>query len=159
MHRERARGRPEFRRDERLDFERRAHRAQRVVAMGARGAEQRHRRVADVLVDRAAVALDDGVDHAEELLEQRPDLLRVELRRQAGVADQITEHDCDRTPVAVGLKGTIGGGFRLALEQTPAAPAEPIGRVVDVAAVAGSRERRAAGRAKPAALPILRLAA
>src|SRR5207342_3224074 len=101
--------------------------------------------------DRAAVALDGCVDHAEELLEQRPDLLRVELRRQAGVADQITKHDCDRTPVAVGLNRTIGG-FRLALEQTPAAPAEAIGRVVDVAAAAGSSERPAAGRAKPAAL-------
>ena len=159
VHRERARGHPEFHRDERLDFERRAHRAQRVVAMGARGAEQRHCRVADMLVDRAAVALDGGVDHAKKLLEQRPDLLRVELRRQARVADQIAEHDCDRTPVAVGLSGTIGGGFRLALQRTPAAPAESIGRVVDVAAAAVSRERRAAGRAKPAALPILRFTA
>jgi hypothetical protein len=68
-----------------------------------------------MLVDRAAVALDAGVDHAEELLEQRPNLFRVQLRRQAGVANQIREHDCDRTPVAVGLNWTIGGGFRLAL--------------------------------------------
>jgi len=111
-----------------------------------------------MLVDRAAVALDDGVDHAEELIEQRPDLLRVKLRRQAGVADQITEHDRDRTPVAVGLNGTIGGGFRLALQQPSAPSAEPVARVVDVAAVAGPRERRAAGRAKPAAHPVLRLA-
>ena len=115
MHRERARGHPEFHRDEGLYFDRRAHRAQRVVAMGARSAEQRHCRVADMLVDRAAVALDDGVNHVEELLEQRPDLLRVKLRRQAGVADQITEHNCDRTAVAVGLSGTIERGFRLTL--------------------------------------------
>jgi hypothetical protein len=27
-----------------------------------------------MLVDRASVTLDDGVDHAEELLEQPPDL-------------------------------------------------------------------------------------
>jgi hypothetical protein len=73
-----------------LDIERGAHGSQAVVAMGLRRAEQRHRRVADVLVDHAAVAFDGGVDHAEKLLEQRPDLLRVELRRQAGVADQIT---------------------------------------------------------------------
>ena len=36
MHRKRTPGRVEFHRDERLDFERRAHRAQRIVAMGAR---------------------------------------------------------------------------------------------------------------------------
>ena len=91
-------------------------RAQRIVAVGARRAEQRHCRVADMLVDRAAIALDSGVDHAKELFKQRPDLLRVKLRRQAGVANQITEHDCDRAPVSVGLNGPISGGFRLALQ-------------------------------------------
>ena len=63
-----------------------------------------------------------------------------------------------RTSVSVGLNRTIDGGF-LALKQTPAPPAEPISSVVDVAAFTDSRERRAAGRAKPAALPILRFAA
>ena len=40
MHRERARGHPEFQGDEGLDFDRCTHRAHRIVAMGARGAEQ-----------------------------------------------------------------------------------------------------------------------
>jgi hypothetical protein len=159
MHCERDRGDPEFHGNEGLDLERGARCAQRIVAMGARRAEQRNCRIADMLVDRTAVALDDDVDHAEELLEQRPDLLWVKLRRQAGVADQVTKHNCDGSPVAIGLFGTIDGGFRLALQRTSTTTAEPIGRVVDVAAVAGARERRAAGRTKPAALPILRLAA
>src|SRR5580704_11625327 len=111
-----------------------------------------------MLVDRAPVTLDDGVDHTEELLEQRPDLLRVKHRRQPRVAYEIAEHNGDGTPVAIGLVDTIDGGFRLALQRTSAAAAEPIGRVVDVAALAGSRERPAAGRAKLAALAILRLA-
>src|SRR5262249_7056086 len=98
-------------------------------------------------------------DHAEELLEQRTDLLGVKVRRQAGVADQITEHDRDRAPGAVGLKRTISGSVRLPPQRTPPPPPEPIGPVADGTAGPGPGERRAAGRAKPAALPILRLAA
>src|ERR1700751_6087491 len=111
-----------------------------------------------MLVDRAPVTLDDGVDHAEELLEQRPDLLRVKRRRPPCVAYEIAEHDGDGTPVAVGLVDTIDGDFHLALQRTSAAAAEPIGRIVDVAALAGSRERHATGRAKLAPLAILHLA-
>ena len=74
----RARGRSELRGDGRLDLERRAHGAQAIVAVGARRAEQRHRGVADMLVDRAAVAVDDGVDDAEKLFEHRVDFLGVD---------------------------------------------------------------------------------
>ena len=40
-------------------LDRRPHRAQRVVLVDVRQPEDRHRRVADELLDRAAVALED----------------------------------------------------------------------------------------------------
>ena len=46
--------------------ERGASRPAHVVAARNRRAEQRHDAVADMLVDRAAVALDDGVDGTQE---------------------------------------------------------------------------------------------
>ena len=55
-----------------------AHRARGFVAVRDRRAEDRHHRVADVLVDAAAEALDDRVDGAEVALEQRVDVFGVE---------------------------------------------------------------------------------
>ena len=68
--------------------------------MGDRGAEQSHRRVADVLVDRSAEAVHDRVDQGKETLQQRMDVFRIQLRREARIANQIAEKNRDRTTVA-----------------------------------------------------------
>ena len=52
-----------------------AHCPLRVVAVGDGGAEHGHDAVADVLVDSAAMALDDAVDGVEERAEQPVELL------------------------------------------------------------------------------------
>jgi hypothetical protein len=52
-----------------------------VIAMGDRRAEQSHRRVADVLVDGSAKAVNDRIDQGEEALQQRVDVFRIQLRR------------------------------------------------------------------------------
>ena len=58
-------------------LDRRPHRAQRVVLVHDRHAEHGHHRVADELLDRAAVALDDRLHPLEVAGEQRPQRLRV----------------------------------------------------------------------------------
>ena len=109
---ERARGRSELRGDGRLDLERRAHGAQAIVAVRARSAEQRHRGVADMLVDRAAVAVDDGVDDCEKPFENRVDFLGVEPGRQPHIADEIAEHNRDRAAFGGDLRGLLRGRRR-----------------------------------------------
>jgi len=139
-----------------------AHRALGVIAVGDRRAEQRHRRVADVLVDGSAEAVHDRVDQREETLQQRMDVFRIQLRRQARVADQITEEDRDWTAVplrrlAAALYWRRDASFG---KEPPAAAAIPIAALVGVAAfAAGRRQRRAAGRAKFATFPVFELAA
>ena len=77
--------------------------------MSARRAEQRHGRVADVLVDHPAVPIDGRVDDGEETLEQSMDFLGVELRRELRIADKVTEHDSDGTSVADAGAWVFGG--------------------------------------------------
>ena len=52
-----------------------------VIAVSDRRAEQRHRRVADVLVDGSAEAVHNCVNQREETLQQRMDVFRIQLRR------------------------------------------------------------------------------
>ena len=73
------------------DGQRGAHRPLGVVAVGQRRAEHRHDAVADVLVDPAAVLLDQAVDALEEAAEQRVHLLGVELAAQRRVAGEVRE--------------------------------------------------------------------
>ena len=61
------------------DGQRRAHRARSIVAMGDRRTEHGHDAVADMLVDVAAMLGHDPVDALEEGVEERVDLLGVEL--------------------------------------------------------------------------------
>jgi hypothetical protein len=81
------------------DRERGAGGALRVVAVGDRCPEHRHDAVADVLVDRAAEALNDAVDPGKELLEQGVHLLGVQFPAEMRVADQIAEQHGDLAPL------------------------------------------------------------
>ena len=71
---------------------RRPARAQRVVLVRRRHAEHRHHRVADELLHRAAVRLDDRLHPLEVARQQRPQRLRVgrlaQRRRTGDVAEQ-----------------------------------------------------------------------
>ena len=95
-----------------MDLGRGAHRAHRVVAVRDRCAEHRHHRIADVLVDAAAEALDDLVGRLVEPLEHRVDVLRVERARHPRVVDEIGEDHGHRSPFAVALLARSPGRRR-----------------------------------------------
>ena len=87
-------------------LDRRAHRPQRVVLVHDRDAEDGHHRVADELLDRAAVALDDRPHPLEVAGEQRPQRLRVE--RSPSAVEPVTSQKstvtvlrCSRAGAAV----------------------------------------------------------
>jgi hypothetical protein len=71
----------------------RAHRPLRVVLVGDRGAEDRHHRVADELLDRAAEALELALEPRVVRTEQRRDVLRVHALGARGEAGQVGEED------------------------------------------------------------------
>ncbi len=138
-----------------------AHRAFGVIAVGDRRAEQRHRRVADVLVDRSAEAVDDRVDQREEALQQCVHFFRIELRREARITNQIAKQNRDRTTVALGNGAATRFGRRDAIvgEEPPAAAAVPGAAFVGVTAFPTRRgQGGAAGRAEFAFLAVLELA-
>ena len=85
-----------------VDRERGADRPLGVVAVGDRRAEDAHDAVADVLVDRAAVALDHAVDGFEEAAHELVQLLRVEFAAEPGIAGEIGEQHRDLP--ALGLR-------------------------------------------------------
>ena len=74
----------------------RAHRAQGVVLVHERHAEDRHDLVADELLHGAAVRLDRGGGALEEDEHQVPQRLRVEPSGQLGVRHEVAEEDGDR---------------------------------------------------------------
>ena len=61
-----------------MDIEGGPRGAQWIVVMGARGAKQRHDRVADMLVDRAVIADDDAVDQRREARHELMNLFGVQ---------------------------------------------------------------------------------
>ena len=69
------------------------HRALGVVVVHARHAEHDHDRVADVLLDRAAVALGDRAHPLEIPGHRRPDELRIVLGAERGRSDGVGEQD------------------------------------------------------------------
>ena len=114
-----------------------------VVAMRDGGAEQRHDAVADVLVDRAAVALDDGVDGAEETAEQRLGVLGAKLRGHGGETDQVHEQDRHLASLALGRRRS---GCR---ERRTASAAETVaGFVREATGRTAVRQRGATGTAE-----------
>ncbi len=92
----------------------RADRALGIVLVCDRSAEDRHDGVADVLVDRPAVALDLVRERAEERRQDPPEVLGVEAlgeRRGAGdVGEQHRDQSAILTQVNGGLVGDLKGG-------------------------------------------------
>ena len=86
--------------DERIAHgERRAHRTFGVVLVRGRGAEHGHHRIADELLDRAAVPL-ELVAHAHVIrLKACSDVLRVGRLRTGRVPDEVDEDDADDLPL------------------------------------------------------------
>ena len=76
--------------------------AQGIVLVRARDPEDRHDGIADELLDRAAVALEDRARQGVVAAEDGPRDLRVELFTEGGRADQVREQDRDDPP---GLPG------------------------------------------------------
>ena len=74
----------------------RPHRAKRVILVQLRNAEDRHYRIADELLDRPAVALDDRAHLGEVAAHQRAHRLWVELLTQTRGARHIGEQDGHR---------------------------------------------------------------
>ena len=61
-----------------MDIEGGPRGAQWIVVMGARGAKQRHDRVADMLIDRAVIADDHAVDQGREARHELMNLFGVQ---------------------------------------------------------------------------------
>ena len=134
-----------------------------VVLVGGRRAPHRHDRVADELLDRPAVELDDLGGGLEVAAQQLADGLGIAVLGEAREADEVGEQDGDQAPLgrrrsgrgSVPAVGRRGGAQRLAAGGAEA-------RVVPVrlAAVrAGGRERAAAVVAELAAAAVLDAAA
>src|SRR5207245_8805321 len=81
--------------DRLLHGERRAYRPFGVVLVSDRRAEDRHDRVADVLVDRAAEGLELTRQCAEELREDETELFRIQSLAEGGRARKVREEDGD----------------------------------------------------------------
>ena len=89
------------------DRERRTDRTLRVVLVRDRRTEDRHRRVADELLHGAAVAFELRTYAGVVAAELGGDVLRVELLRARGEADQIGEQDRDDLPLPAGLDHAV----------------------------------------------------
>ncbi len=142
-----------------VDVEGGADRAQRVVTMGDRGAEQRHHRIPHVLVDGAPVVLDGPVGDGEEARHQGMQLLGVEGGRELGKAGDVGEQDGDLAAFAAGpgerhrrwwlRPWRRGVGGARGAQGLAAAAAEPgDGLVVKPAGRTGDGERRSAAGAE-----------
>ena len=149
--------------DRGMQLERRRDGTARIVPARDRNAEKGHDLVADELVHRAALALDDGARFRLDAGHQRFDLLRVEALVERRVAAEIGEHDGGVAPLAFvrraggrwggGDVGAAAGAKALAVEdrgaarragradRRPAKGAEP-GAGRDFGLAAGTRHRR-----------------
>ncbi len=70
-----------------------AHRTLRVILLGDRGTPHGHHRIADELLDVAAVPLDHLPAGFEVAPQQLPDVLRIARLGDRGKADQVCEED------------------------------------------------------------------
>jgi hypothetical protein len=81
-----------------------------IVLVGCRRAEERHDRVADELLDGAAVALELGAKALVIRAEERFDVFGIESFSAARKADEVAEDDRDDLALSA-----LGGGHRQAL--------------------------------------------
>ena len=149
------------------EVEARADRALGVVLVRDRGAPQGHDRVADELLDAAAVALDDVGRELEVGRQELPDRLGVPALGQRREADEVGEQHRDQASLGDGPVDRRGaapaagcaraGGRRRPDDGRPALAAEPRGRRVRRAARGARRprascrtRRRTCGRARSA---------
>ncbi len=95
-------------------LERRTDGPERVVLVQHRHAEHGHHRVADELLDRAAVRLDDPAHPLEVASEQAAHGLRIGRLAERGRPCDVAEDDGDRLPHL--QRGRGGGQRRAALE-------------------------------------------
>ena len=103
-----------------LHLERSSHGSLWIVLMGDRGAEDRHERVADHLVNGTAVALDDLAQLRHAGIDQRAQVLRVGRLREVGEARDVRENDRGQASLLAGE--WPGGGC----ERSPAVAAEAL---------------------------------
>ena len=87
-----------------MELQRRPDRAIGVVLVGDRCAEQRQDRIAEDLVDGAAERLDVDDQSLERGVDQSLEPLRIEVLRQAGIADDVGEQHRDDPPL-LGRRG------------------------------------------------------
>ena len=78
-------------------------RAQGIVFVGLWRAKKRHYGVAYVLIDRAAIAIDDAVDQRGEAIDQLMNLLSIQRAGKRCKSGEIREQDRDLTSLAVRL--------------------------------------------------------
>jgi hypothetical protein len=90
-----------------------AHRALGIVLVGPRIAEIGEHAVAHVLRDKPAGAFDDRGNAAVIGADHRPQILRVEPRRQRRRADHIAEHQRQLAPLGLGPLRTLAGEGRV----------------------------------------------
>ena len=126
---------------------------QGIVVVSNRSAEDRQHGVADELLERTA-EVDDGLaQEPQRAVDARPDLLRVELVDEAGVADQIGEERASRR------------AGRRALSPSASVPRLPAALVAEAGAWGGRRttigtgHRDLPGTPECYAGPVLRTAA
>ena len=150
-----------------MDLESRAHGARRVVSVGHRRAEQRHDRIADVLVHPAAESFDHLIHGVEEAAHQAVQLLCVDLAAERGEAHQIGEKDRHLAPFALGPdrrrfvpdRRRFGADRRRLVERLAATAAElTVFRVGETAVRTGARQGCAAAAAKAVGSRVLEVA-
>ena len=122
-----------------LRRERRPDRAEGVVLVHAGQPEHGHDRVADVLLDPAAVVLEDRAHLVEVAGHDLAQRLGVERLAEIGRALQVGEEDRD------GLSSLLRG--QLHDERGPAEPAQPEARRVLFPAIRADLHRSSVGRA------------
>ncbi len=144
------------------DVESGAERALAVVAMGDRRAEESHDRIADMLVDAAAIERDDRFRPGIEGLDQAAQILGIEPCGKRGEAREIGEENGDLAPFAHGLRRRAGAGLlgrRRGLGLGPgfaAAAAEARAGLIDEVAIGtGPAQLGATAGAELAAFAIL----
>ena len=86
-----------------MDIQGGARRAHRIVIVRAGRTEKRHHGVADVLVDRTAIADDNAVDERGVTAHQLTDLFRIERLRHRGEPAEIGEENGDLPALACRL--------------------------------------------------------
>ena len=140
------------------DVERRAHRPLSVVLVRRRRAPDGHDRVADELLDRAAVALDDGPSQLEVARQELARVLGILVLRERGEPHEIREQDRHQAPFGGARRrrdgpGTGAAGWRGRSAQRGSAFAAELGLVgvLGAAVRAARRQARAALHAELAA--------